>query len=196
MRLLWGLAGLTLIWSLCGPLGAQPKDVKLLKGGLPTQFVGRGENGDSAKNVVAHEAVVEVTGLMEKNGLRSFKIDEKYVRDHLLDNDSGDWDKDVLLDLNDGKGERPFKRWIVPARTDNWWKEIVRRDRVAERALVAEKRQTWTYRAMIGLAVLLFAGFGYVRFDEYTHRRYTTLLRVLGVGVATSVVAGWWWAFV
>ena len=47
----------------------------------------------------------------------------------------------------------------------------------------------------IGLACLLLAGFGYVRLDEFTHRRYTAWLRIAGVGVATTVIAGWWWVF-
>ena len=48
---------------------------------------------------------------------------------------------------------------------------------------------------MLGLSVLLLAGFGYVRLDEFTQRRYTTLLRIAGIGVATSVVMGWWYVF-
>ena len=93
--------------------------------------------------------------------------------------------------------DKPFKQWHVKLRTDtDWWKEIVRRDRVRERTIIARQRQTWTFRAMIGLAVLLLAAFGYVRLDEYTHRRYTKLLRVAGVGVVTSVAAGWWWVFI
>jgi hypothetical protein len=192
MRLLWGLAGLTLIWSLCGPLGAQPKDVKLPKGGLLQETTGSGPTLESAKNNVPRAAVEDITGLMEKEGLRSFKLDEKYVREHVL-SDSGEEGEPVPIPGI----EKPFKKWTVKFRTDtDWWKEIVRRDRVAERAIVAKERQTWTYRVMIGLSVLLLAGFGYVRLDEYTHRRYTAWLRVAGVGVATTVVAGWWWAFV
>jgi hypothetical protein len=195
MRLLWVLASLTLIWSLCGPLSAQPKNAGRPKGGLPEYVIGRGENEESAKNDVARSAVVTITDIMEKNGLRSFKIDEKFVRDHLLDR-SGKWGKDVPVDLKDGNDEKPFKQWIVPLRTDaDWWREIVRRDRVQERTIIAQQRQTWAYRVMIGLSILLFVGFGYVRLDEYTHRRYTNWLRVAGVGFATTMAAGWWWMF-
>ena len=48
---------------------------------------------------------------------------------------------------------------------------------------------------MLALAVLLLAGWGYVRLDEYTQRRYTGWLRLAGVGVATTIAAGLWWVF-
>ena len=84
----------------------------------------------------------------------------------------------------------------MPFRTDtDWWTDLVRRDHEEQRKARADQRHTWTAQVMLSLSVLLLAGFGYVRLDEYTQRRYTTWLRIAGIGVATSVAAGWWYVF-
>ena len=172
MRLLWGLAGLTLIWSLCGPLSAQPKELVRGQGAWPRDVRGLGKDKKEAKKNALRAAVIEINA-----SLQIYKVDEEYVEKHAVD--QGHF----------GEKEEGDEVWVLNYRTDNdWRKEIDRRDR-------ATQRQTWTFRAIIGLSVLLLGGFSYVRLDEYTHRRYTTWLRVLGAGVATSVVAGWWWAF-
>ena len=114
----------------------------------------------------------------------TFVVTEDYVRAHVVDD--GRPGKEIKNDALD----KPFKEWILTYRTDNNWQaDILRRDR-------AELRQTLTSRVVLCLAILLLAGFGYVRLDELTQRRYTGLLRVAGVGVASSLVAGWWWMFV
>src|SRR5207302_769824 len=90
----------------------------------------------------------------------------------------------------------PFKTWTLTLRPDSaWWNDVVHRDQDISRKLRAEQRQAVGAQVIIGLACLLLAGFGYVRLDEYTQRRYTAWLRLVGMGVATTVVAGWWWVF-
>jgi hypothetical protein len=121
--------------------------------------------------------------------LRSFKVTEDFVLKNALP-DAGRAGKDLAVE----NIANPFKAWVVTFRTDtDWWSDIVRRDHEAERKLRAEHRQTMGSRIIIALGLLLLAGFGYVRLDEYTQRRYTTWLRLAGVGLATTMVAGWWW---
>jgi len=125
---------------------------------------------------------------------QAFVVTEDYVRTRLLDSKSGEPGKDEKIQLNDV--EHVFKAWVLTFRTNNeWWKDIVRRDQEAQRKLRADERQTLGSHIVIGLAFLLLAGYGYVRLDEYTQRRYTTWLRVAGIGVAATVIAGWWWVY-
>src|ERR1019366_3432517 len=120
--------------------------------------------------------------------LTSFKVTEEYVRKNILV-DAGHAGKD----LDALPGADPFKAWVVTFRTDaDWWQDVVRRDHEAKRQRVAAARQNLGSQVIIGLGLLLLAGVGYVRLDEYTQRRYTTWLRVGGVGVAATMAAGWW----
>jgi hypothetical protein len=183
--MLLGLAGLTLMWFACSTGSAQPRPVPQ----LPSSVTGHGEAVETAKKVALAKAVQEIKETMKRNEMSSFEVTEDYVRNNVLV-DSGQPGKDVKVDnIAD-----PFKAWVVNFRPDaDWWHDLERRDQEAERKIRSEQRQTLGSRLIIGLAFVLLAGFGYVRLDEYTQRRYTTWLRVAGLGVATTAVAGWWW---
>ena len=197
MRMLLGISSLMVMWFFCATSSAQPKETALPKGVMPKSVTGRGETLDTAKNDAVRQVVEKVTVLMRLNEpeLKSFMITEDYVRQHLVvDGRQGkDFQVDAIAD--------PFKSWIFTIRTDtDWWQDIVRHDREAERKVReaerkvrAEARQWLGVRIVFGLAALLLAGVSYVLLDEHTHRRYTAWLRVAGVGVATSALAGWWW---
>jgi hypothetical protein len=217
MRMLRGIAGLMLMGFFCGcsaqfkedarPAArfpqhdqgddlrdGQPKKVAQPAGRFPPSVTGRGETVDTAKRDAILEAgkLVSIAMRLHNPPLESFVVNEDYVRTHVVL--AGEPGKDEKVPLNDG--EHVFKSWIVFFRTDSdWWKDIERRDQEAQRNLRANERQTLASRIVIGLSFLLLAGFGYVRLDEYTQRRYTTWLRVAGVGAATTVIAGWWWVF-
>ncbi len=182
-KILLCFASLSFLWVCCGPTNAQAKALEPEFGKLPDNAVGYGETVDKAKAQALKDAVERVKMLMgmQKPPLESTLVDEAYASKHLVE--KGRAGNDVE------EGALKLKQWVMPFRTDNdWWNDLVRKAR-------AEPRHTWTARVMIGLAVLLLAGFGYVRLDDYTQRRYTTWLRLAGLGVATSVAAGWWYVF-
>ena len=160
----------------------------------PRSVTGRGETEDIAKKDAVREAVKQVKIAMRRQDppLQSFVVDEDYVRTHLLHSKSGEPGKDEKIPLTDGE-HIFFKAWVLTFRPDNEWsKDLFRRDQEAQRKLRADERQTLGSHIVIGLAFLLLAGYGYVRLDEYTQRRYTTWLRLAGIGVAAMVIAGWW----
>jgi hypothetical protein len=194
MRVLLGITGLMLM-LLAGCAGrAQPKEIAQPDGRWPRSVTGRGETVELAKKDALREAVKTISIAMKLHDppLQAFVVNEDYVRTRLLDSKSGEPGKDEKIQLNDV--EHVFKAWVLTFRTDNeWWKDIVRRDQEGQRKLRADERQTLGSHVVIGLAFLLLAGYGYVRLDEYTQRRYTTWLRVVGIGVAATVIAGWWW---
>lgn len=198
MRMIMGIATLIGAWFVCGSLGAQPKEPTLPEGQWPKSVKGLGANEKKAQEISYREAATHINKLMRLQDppLDAFTVNEEYVKKHLLV-DEGSPGEDVKVKLHpEDKDEQVFKQWILTFKTDyNWWKDIVRHNQDAERKLRADGRHTLAARVMIGLAVLLLAGFAYVQLDEYTHRRYTTWLRVAGVGVATSVVAAWWYVF-
>ncbi len=182
MRILLGIAGLTMLWFFCGTSSAQPMPLVPRR----SSVTGHGETVDSAKKDAVNKAIEYVSTAASS---QSFVITEEYLRKNVLV-DAGTPGKDVQVDnIRD-----PFKAWVLTFRTDtNWWSEIANRDHEAQRKLRADDRQKVGSLVVIGLAFLLLVGFGYVRLDEYTQRRYTTWLRLASVGVASTVVAGWWW---
>jgi hypothetical protein len=198
MRGLLGIASLMLM-GLAGCSGSAPprearlpsRAAALPKGDLPRSVTGHGVTVEAAKKAAINKAVEVISHLMTSNELKSFKLTEDYVRKNVLV--GGEPGKDLQVE----NIVEPFKAWVVNFHPDNdWWKDIVRRDQEAQRKLRADERQTLGSHVVIGLAFLLLAGYGYVRLDEYTQRRYTTWLRVAGIGVAATVIAGWWWVCV
>jgi hypothetical protein len=190
MRMLLGIACLTLMWFVCGTGSAQPKEAPLPRGVLPRTVPGHGETVDAARKAAVSKAVDEVAAWMVLNELKSYKVTEDFVRKNALVDD-GHAGKDLAVE----NIVNPFKAWVVTFKESDWWKELERRDHQAARELRAEHRQTVGSRVIIGLGLLLLAGFGYVRLDEFTQRRYTAWLRLAGAGVATTLLAGWWWMF-
>jgi hypothetical protein len=190
-KILLCFASLSFLWVCCGPINAQGKRLEPEVGKVPRDVVGVSETAEKAKAASFLVAVREINQLMamQKPPMNAFHVDEEYVRKHLVETGhGGEGEKDLL--------DRPQKTWTLPFRTDtDWWSELVRRDHEEQRKARADQRHTWTARVMLGLAVLLLAGVSYVRLDEYTQRRYTTWLRVAGIGVATSVAGGWWYVF-
>jgi len=195
MRGLLGIAALMLIGLASCSDSALPREARLPaeaaalpKDDLPRSVTGHGVTVEAAKKAAIKKAVDVISDLMTSNELKSFKLTEDYVRTHVLV--GGEPGKDFQVEPI----REPFKAWIVNFHRDNdWWNDIVRRDQEAQRKLRADERQTLGSHVIIGLAFLLLAGYGYVRLDEYTQRRYTTWLRVAGIGVAATVIAGWWW---
>jgi hypothetical protein len=190
-KILLCFASLSFLWVCCGPINAQAKRLEPEVGKLPTEATGFGETEAIAKAQALKDAVKRVTLLMgmQKPPLESFIVDEDYARKLVEPGQRGKDHEDPIF-------KEPLKQWVMPFRTDNdWWTDVVYHDHEAQRKARADQRHTWTARVMLGLAVLFLAGFGYVRLDEYTQRRYTTWLRVAGLGVATTVAAGWWYVF-
>ena len=196
MRMLLGFAGLTTLWFLYGTCAAQPKPAPPPKVAL-AEVSGVGSSEENAKKNAVRKAVEAINRLMAAQDppLISFVVTEDYVISNNLFRDPGRAGKEVR-DVIQEK-EVVSKEWIVTFRNDtDWWTDVVRKDHELQRKVRSEQRQTLGSRLIIGLALVLLAGFGYVRLDEYTQRRYTTWLRVAGVGVATTAVAGWWWVFI
>jgi hypothetical protein len=190
-KILLCFASLSFLWVCCGPINAQAKRLEPEVGKLPRDVVGSGDTEEKAKATAYLLAARVVNELMavQKPPLDKVPVTEEYARTHLVETGhGGEGEKDIL--------DKPQKTWTLPFRTDNdWWTDLVHRDQEAQRKARADQRHTWAARVMLGLAVLLLAGFGYVRLDEYTQRRYTTWLRIAGLGVATSVASGWWYVF-
>jgi hypothetical protein len=181
-KILLGIASLSFLWVCCTPISAQAKRLEPEVGRLPVEATGFGKTEEDAKADALRNATERVKALMgmQKPPLESFVLKPEYVRTLVGPGHAG---KDVVEE------NLRLQQWVMPFRTDtDWWADLQRKDR-------AEQRHTWTARVMLGLAVLLLAGFSYVRLDEFTQRRYTTWLRLAGLGVATSVGAGLWYVF-
>lgn len=193
MRMLLGIAGFMLM-VLAGCAGsAQPKEAAQPEGHWPRSVTGRGETEDIAKKDAVREAAKQISIAMRRQDppLQSFVVTEDYIRTHLLHSKSGEPGKEEKIQLPDG--EHVFKAWVLTFRPNNEWsKDLLRRDQEAQRKLRADERQTLGSHIVIGLAFLLLVGYGYVRLDDYTQRRYTTWLRLAGIGVAATVIACWW----
>jgi hypothetical protein len=193
--MLLGIACLAMLWLFCGTSSALPKEAAAPKGLLPPSITGMGETLDVAQKDAIRQAVKQVNIAMKLHNppLQSFKVTEDYVRT-LLDTDSGHEGENVRMKIDDR--EHVFKAWVLNFRADkDLWSDIVRRDQESQRKARADERQKGGSLVIVGLALLLLVGYGYVRLDEYTHRRYTTWLRLAGVGLATSAIAGWWFVF-
>ena len=187
-RALLGFAIIGMLWFTCGSGSAEPKEAAPLKGQLPRSVTGHGETVESAKQDALAKALQEVNDLLTNNNLTSFKLEEKDIREYVLKG-AGEAGKDIEA----LPGKEPFKAWILSFRNDtNWWKDIQHRDSEARRKPVAESRQHFGSQIVLGLGFLMLAVVGYVRLDEYTQRRYTTLLRLGGLAIITTLAAGWW----
>lgn len=179
-RSILGLASLALVWAFCAPISAQPREPVLAKNMLPREAIGGADSLDKAKEAALTRAHKDVVELMEAHGMTTFKVDKEYVRKHVI---APKGQPGADQPIPDGP---PLKTWVVTYRSDvDWFAEIARQDR-------AEVRQMHVAQTMVGLSILLLAGFGYLRLDEYTNRRYTTWLRAAGLTVAGSGLAGWW----
>lgn len=180
MRTLLAFASLTCIWGLCGSLGAQPQDAPLPRERWQKPIIGRGETVETAKKDAYRQAkeVVDFLRSQQKPLVQASDLSEETVRRHFLVND-GEADDDVKIELKPGE-EQAFKQWSVTLRPET------------ERLLRADERQTISSFGMIGLSIFLITGFGYIRLDEYTHRRYTAWLRLASLGAVVSALVGWW----
>jgi hypothetical protein len=179
MRSLLGLTALTILWTFCTPISAQPKEPVHVKFGVPREVIGAGDTVENAKENALKNAEKTINEAMRAHKLNSFTVDKDFFFKHIFDaGRTGD-------DLQIGD-QAPLKQWVITFRTDrDWWSEIVRHDR-------AEERHALTSSAMIGISILLLAGYGYIRLDEYTTRRHTTFLRGLGVAAVLTALGGWW----
>lgn len=189
MRMFIAVAGLMLMWLFCAKSdAAADKEVTFPKDLLPAGVVGDGETVDHAKKAAFAKAAKEIKASLK---LRVYVVTEDYLTKYVLV-DAGKPGEDFKAHDNLPN----FKAWELTFRTDkDWWSDIVRRDLDAQRKVRAEEREEWTMRGVLGLSILLLAGFGYVRLDEYTQRRYTTWLRVAGLSAATTAIAVGWYVF-
>ena len=185
MRMLLGSAGLLFMWVFCAPTNGQAKaEPPAPRVFLPRQEFGAGDTHEKAREQAFVNAEKKVNELIHEHGLKHFKVDRDYLVRNLLADAKGKAGEDIALPQ---AGQAPLKQWVLTYKTDrDWWSELVRLDR-------AEARQALASRLMIGLAALLGVGFGYVRLDQYTNRRYTPWLRAAGAAVAATVAAGWWY---
>ena len=62
MRMLLGIASLTMLWFFCGTSSALPKETSLPKG-LPPNVPGAGDNAKDAKTVAYRQAVKTYKGM-------------------------------------------------------------------------------------------------------------------------------------
>jgi hypothetical protein len=181
MRSILGISALTILWTACTPLSAQPKEPVHVKFGVPEKVLGAGDTIETAQKNALKNAVESINEALRNHKHTSFKVDQDYVEKHLLTKDSGKSGEDLQI-----PNGAPLRQWEITFRTDrDWWSEIVRRDR-------AEERHSITSSAMIGISVLLLVGYGYIRLDEYTNRRFTTALRAMGVAAVATALGGWW----
>ncbi len=186
MRMLLGIAGLMLMWCYCAAGSAQP--VAPMPARVPAGVTGHGETVKTAKEAALRKAIAEIKTALN---VQSLVIKEDYVAKNVLV-DEGQPGKDVPAD------ERfpDFKTWELTFRTDKaWWTDIVRRDLDAQREIRKNERKEWASLTFLGLTILLLAGVGYVRLNEFTQRRYTTWLRLAGISAITTMIAGIWWAW-
>jgi hypothetical protein len=187
MRTFLGIASLMMLWAFGGALGAQSKDPVLPEGKLPHKVTGVGATEASARQDAFRKAIESVTSVMDQQHMRSFHITEEYAQKYLLCDGAPGKEIPIHPQLD------PFKQWIVSFRTDyNWWKDVVLHDRQAARQIRADDRQTLAGQTVLGLSTLLLMAFGFIRLNEYTHRRYSALLGVAGVGLTSLLLAGWW----
>lgn len=181
MRSILAIFALTIVWTFCTPLSAQPKEPVHVKFGVPEKILGGGDTIETAQQNAVKNAVNEINNAMRNHKLTAFTVDQDYVQKHILDMESGRSLEDLQI-----ANEAPLKQWEIKVRTDpRWWNELVRRDRAEERHAIASS-------AMIGIAVLLLVGYGYIRLDEYTNRRFTAALRALGIAAVATALGGWW----
>lgn len=181
MRSLLAISALTIVWAFCTPLSAQPKEPVHVKFGVPREVLGAGDTPENAEKNAFKNAEEKINEAMRNHKMTSFKVDQDYIHKHVVTKDSGRSGEDIQIN-----NEAPLKQWVLTFRTDrDWWSEIVRRDR-------AEERHAITSSAMIGISILLLAGYGYIRLDEYTNRRFTTALRAMGVAAVATALGGWW----
>jgi hypothetical protein len=198
VRTILAIFFVTLLWAFNSATSAQPKQPVLPKEGWPKSVTARGETEDKAREVALRDAVELVKKLMRLQDppLKSFVLTEDYVSANLIATEQRG--KDIVIEGFDNA----FKEWTLTFRSDHgeWWKELVKKDREAERilraqdrALQAEERQALGARVLFGLSCLLLVGVAYVRVDRVTRHRHTPWLRLASVGAAGIAVAGWWW---
>ena len=198
----WMLA-LVMLWTFCGCRTRtirQPK-ASAFPTGAPKEVAGIGSSEETARKNALTKAAQKITDFMQAQNppLRSFVVNEEFVQTNVAERGKAG---DVIKEDFGGEKVESFK-WILPLKPiESWWKELVQRDyevmrqqQEADRKVRAVERQTQGAEAVLGIACLLLAGWGYVRLDEYTQRRYTGWLRLAGVGVATTIAAGLWWVF-
>lgn len=181
MRFILAISAVTILWTAWTPLSAQPKEPNHVKFGVPKSVLGAGDSIESAEKNALKNAEEKINEAMRNHKLTSFKVDQEFLERYVLDKKKSHSCDDIQLE-----NQAPLKQWEYTFRTDrDWWSELVRRDR-------AEERHSLTSSAMIGISILLLAGFGYIRLDEYTNRRFTTALRAIGVAAVATALGGWW----
>jgi hypothetical protein len=166
----------------CGSISAQAKDAPLPKPFWQKSIEGRGDNEESAKRDALREAAKLAEGLrqQQKPFFDVFAINEENVG-RFLQPESSKAGDDLKIKL--GEKEEIFKTWVINLRTDT------------DRTLRAEERSVLAGCVTAFLALVVAIGFGYVRIDEYTRQRYTTILRIAGAGILAVVLAGAWFFF-
>jgi hypothetical protein len=193
-------ASLLVLWlvsersRICAQPGAEPPRVAPAAPAAlaPREAKGYGLTVDDAKRNALKRAVEDVAAFLHRQDLTAWQPDERYVEQYLIDG-PGRADADVrAIDANDVKAEDGAipevvsKVWVLPFKQTNW-DQVTRDARVHERQLLSGK-------FLLVACVLLVAGLGYVRFDEWLQRRGGWLRAggVAALAVLAAVSVGWW----
>lgn len=174
MRLLWGIAALTIVWGLCGPYSRADNDAPVRPVFWQKPIEGFGLSEETARRDALRNAKEMLDGLRASLNplVRTSDLTEDQVEKRFLA-DAGTVED---IDLLNGGG----KKYVVTLKPET------------VRLLRADERETISVLVIIGLSIILIAGFGYIRLDEYTQRRYTTWLRLAGASVVGTALTGWW----
>jgi len=185
MAIWWSLG---LIWLVTSQ--AVTAEPALGEAGLRQEVTGAGLTVEAAKQNAVRAALDKLHEHLRQHEppLVHWRPSEAFVQQHLLDGPGKDG-KDITLD----KLDEQAKTWVVTLKVPNDT-TLVAWDRAARRRELAELRLGQALQVVAGLFVLLSVIVGYVRLDDYTHGRYTGLLRAAGALVLVLVGAGWWWS--
>lgn len=195
MRTILAFTSLSIVSLLCGAGEALSKDQTLPKG-LPSTVVGHGERIETAKEQALKNAANEIDRAMRRQDppIKAFESPEllkAFVEEQAIDKGKPGPDEKFPNDIT--KRDDVFKAWVYTFRSDNnWWNEIVRRNSELDRTARAKSRESLTMRIVLGLTLVLAAGFGYVQLDDFTQRQYTIVLRLAAGAVMAVLMAGWY----
>ena len=166
MRSILAISALTILWTAWTPLSAQPKEPNHVKFGVPKSVLGAGDTIENSQKNALRNAEEKINEAMRNHKLTSFKVDQEFIDKYVLDNKKSHSCDDLPIE-----NQAPLKQWettSAPTATGG----------AKSSAAIAGGSAVFAHLcAMIGISILLLAGFGYIRLDEYTNRRFTTALR-------------------
>lgn len=195
-RVILAFAGVLTLWMLTGCIDVTAAGPVVANDRWQAQVEGFGDTAQSAQRAARVNAVKRMLEVLRKEpGSGPFAevtLDAEtqkrlvgYAEKYVIAGE-GHADKDVQIDVN------RFKVWVLPLHEEPDWASIIQLEQTHQRELRASERQTLAGRAMALLFLLIAACFTYVRLDQWTRGRYTTLLRAGAIAAAAALGAGWW----